>query len=165
MARPKGRSNEQVEARFNELEAFMRDGILDGRFVPGQRLVESDLMIELGASRWEVREVLHRIEIDGLIRIERNRGAMVRKISRKEVHDVLDILDNLSEFAIRRCIARVDRVATRKLIEQSLSASRQFRAETAGTRQAQDYLYENARFWQTLPGLPQLSISAVDILE
>lgn len=150
MARRKGRSNKQAEARLNELEAFMRDGVLDGRLVPGQRLVESDLMVELGASRWEVREVLRRIEVDGLIGIERNRGAMVRKISRKEVLDVLDILDTLSVFAIEQCIARMDRAATRKLIAQSLNASRQFRSESARRGQAQDYLYENARFWQTL---------------
>jgi len=84
------------------------------------------------------------------VRIERNRGASVRKITRKEVSDILDILDDLSIFAIRRAIARVRDPRIRKLIEQSRAASKRFRKDSAQHTQAQDYLYENARFWQSM---------------
>lgn len=150
MARAEGRSNKQIEAELREIEAFVRDGILEGRFAPGQRLVERDLMAESGGSRWAVREALRRIEVEGLVGIERNRGAFVCGISRKEVHDILDVLDNLSLFAIRLTVARMGRAAKRKLIRQSRTASRQFKALPRETLQAQDYLYENARFWQSI---------------
>ena len=68
----------KTEAELLEIEAFIREGILEGRFVPGQRLVEIDLMTELGATRSAVREALRRIAADGLVQIERNRGASVR---------------------------------------------------------------------------------------
>ena len=140
----------KTEAELLEIEAFIREGILEGRFVPGQRLVEIDLMNELGATRSAVREALRRISTDGLVRIERNRGASVRKISRKEVSDILDILDDLSIFAIRKAISRVREPRIRKLIEQSRAASRRFRKDALQHTQAQDYLYENARFWQSM---------------
>jgi DNA-binding GntR family transcriptional regulator len=97
-----------------------------------------------------VREALRRIATDGLVEIERNRGASVRKISRKEVSDILDILDDLSIFAIRKAILRVREPRIRKLIEQSRAASIRFRKDAAQHTQAQDYLYENARFWQSI---------------
>ena len=140
----------KTEAELLEIEAFIREGILEGRFVPGQRLVEIDLMTELGATRSAVREALRRIAADGLVQIERNRGASVRKISRKEVSDILDILDDLSIFAIRKAIVRVRAPRIRKLIEQSRAASRRFRKDALQHTQAQDYLYENARFWQSM---------------
>jgi len=133
-----------------EIEAFIREGILEARFVPGQRLVEIDLMNEFSVTRSAIREALRRVAADGLVRIERNRGASVRKITRKEVSDILDILDDLSIFAIRRAIARVRDPRIRKLIEQSRAASKRFRKDSAQHTQAQDYLYENARFWQSM---------------
>jgi DNA-binding GntR family transcriptional regulator len=140
----------KTEAELLEIEAFIREGILEARFVPGQRLVEIDLMNELGATRSAVREALRRIAADGLVQIERNRGASVRKISRKEVSDILDILDDLSVFAIRKAISRVREPRIRKLVEQSRAASRRFRKDALQHTQAQDYLYENARFWQSM---------------
>jgi len=107
-------------------------------------------MNELGATRSAVREALRRIASGGLVQIERNRGAAVRKISRKEVSDILDILDDLSIFAIRKAIGRVREPRIRKLIEQSRAASRRFRKDGPQHTQAQDYLYENARFWQSM---------------
>jgi len=148
MVRAKGRRKTAME--LLEIEAFIREGILEARFVPGQRLVEIDLMNEFSVTRSAIREALRRVAADGLVRIERNRGASVRKITRKEVSDILDILDDLSIFAIRRAIARVRDPRIRKLIEQSRAASKRFRKDSAQHTQAQDYLYENARFWQSM---------------
>jgi len=148
MVRVKGRRKTEME--LLEIEAFIREGILEARFVPGQRLVEIDLMNEFSVTRSAIREALRRVAADGLVRIERNRGASVRKITRKEVSDILDILDDLSIFAIRKAITRVRDPRIRKLIEQSRAASKRFRKDSAQHTQAQDYLYENARFWQSM---------------
>src|SRR5262245_17777124 len=144
------KARRKTETELLEIEAFIREGILEGRFVPGQRLVEIDLMTELGVTRSAIREALRRVASDGLVRIERNRGASVRKISRKEVSDILDILDDLSIFVMRKAIARAREPHIRKLIEQSRAASKRFRKDAAQHAQAQDYLYENARFWQSM---------------
>jgi DNA-binding GntR family transcriptional regulator len=64
---------------------WVRDRIRRGRMVPGQRLIEADLIRETGASRSRVREALQRLETEGLVAIEEFRGASVRRFSRDEL--------------------------------------------------------------------------------
>ncbi|MEY3660241.1 MAG: GntR family transcriptional regulator [Pseudohongiellaceae bacterium] len=66
----------------------LRERIRLGRLVPGQRLVEADLVRDTGASRGKVREALRRLESEGLVTIEEFRGASVRKLSMDEVHQI-----------------------------------------------------------------------------
>ena len=47
----------------------LRDGIFQGQYAPGQRLVEADLTRELGISRGPLREALHRLAADKLLEI------------------------------------------------------------------------------------------------
>lgn len=71
-----------------EVIELLRDKIRVGRLVPGQRLVEADLVKETGASRGKVREALKRLESEGLVSIEEFRGASVRQLNMEEVHQI-----------------------------------------------------------------------------
>ncbi len=71
-----------------ELVELLREKIRVGRLVPGQRLVEADIMRDTGASRGKVREALQRLETEGLVSIEEFRGASVRQLSMDEVHQI-----------------------------------------------------------------------------
>ncbi len=55
------------------------------RLVPGQRLVEVEIIRQTGASRSKVREAFQRLEAEGLVEIEEFRGASVRTASLDEV--------------------------------------------------------------------------------
>jgi DNA-binding GntR family transcriptional regulator len=66
----------------------LREKIRIGRLVPGQRLVEADIVLETGASRSKVREALQRLETEGLVSIEEFRGATVRQLSMDEVRQI-----------------------------------------------------------------------------
>jgi len=66
----------------------VRDRIRLGRLVPGQRLVEADIVRETGASRSKVREALRRLESEGLVAIEEFRGASVKRLGRDEVRQI-----------------------------------------------------------------------------
>ena len=66
-------------------------GIRAGRYVPGQRLVEPDMIREFGVSRGSVREALRCLEADGLVQIELYRGASIRRMSRKEFIEITQI--------------------------------------------------------------------------
>jgi DNA-binding GntR family transcriptional regulator len=66
----------------------IRERIRRGRFVPGQRLVEADIMRELGATRTRVREALQRLSTEGLVTIEEFRGASVKHFTRDEVRQI-----------------------------------------------------------------------------
>ncbi len=67
---------------------WIRDRIRRGRLVPGQRLVEADIMRELSASRSRVREALQRLSTEGLVTIEEFRGASVKQFSRDEIRQI-----------------------------------------------------------------------------
>jgi DNA-binding GntR family transcriptional regulator len=67
---------------------WIRERIRRGRFVPGQRLVEADIIRELGTSRSRVREALQRLSTEGLVTIEEFRGASVKTFNRDEVRQI-----------------------------------------------------------------------------
>ncbi|MEV4421320.1 GntR family transcriptional regulator, partial [Patulibacter sp. NPDC049589] len=59
----------------------LRTAILSGEYMPGERLVEAQLIERFGASRFNIRLALQDLAGEGLVEIQRNRGAHVRKIS------------------------------------------------------------------------------------
>ncbi len=68
----------------------LREGIVNGRLQPNQRLVEVDLTESFGASRSSVRTALVRLAHDGLVVHERNRGARVRMVDVGEAVEILE---------------------------------------------------------------------------
>lgn len=79
----------------------LRDGVRTGRYVPGQRLVEADLTAELKLSRGPIREALKLLAAEGIIELHRHRGAYLRQLTRREVHDILSIQESLTGLAAR----------------------------------------------------------------
>lgn len=136
-----------------ELEAAirqMRSDIQKGRLVPGQRLVETDMMKHLGVSRGHVREVFKRLRAEGFIEIERNRGASVRKISRQEVAAAMEVLEAVTLLVVRRVASQGVDPAVSSSLNASLAAARRFRRESSRIPRVHDYMDENARFWGSL---------------
>jgi DNA-binding GntR family transcriptional regulator len=63
---------------------------MQGRFAPGQRLPEADLVSMYDASRGAVRTALAQLENEGIVERERNRGARVRPISLQEAVEITE---------------------------------------------------------------------------
>ncbi len=72
---------------------FITEGILEGRIVPGQRLIENDLTRPLGFSRGPVREAFRRLDAQGVLSKALNRGAYVRILTRQEAMDLLQAVE------------------------------------------------------------------------
>lgn len=137
----------------SEAIGIIRDGIHSGRFVPGQRLIEADLMKEFGVSRSRIREAFRRLEADRLIDIQKNRGASVRRISRKEVTDTLEVLRATALLIAEKVADRAGSPEVREAIKRSLGVARRFRRQLTEVDQARQYMNENARFWDVLIAL------------
>jgi DNA-binding GntR family transcriptional regulator len=69
----------------------VRGWILDGQFQPGQRLLEEELAQRVGVSRTSLRDSLRRLEADGLVRTETNRGTFVLQLQTGEVDEVFQL--------------------------------------------------------------------------
>lgn len=144
------RRRNQNNGNTKPIDALIRQGIRSGRFVAGQRLVEIDLINQFGATQRQVRDALRRLEAEGIVAIEKNRGATVRKISRKEVECILDVLDSLSLLAVRKATEKIEEPSVRKQIKSSLTAAKKFRKLASTEKQIQKYLDENVRFWDSI---------------
>ena len=94
----------------------LRAAIVEGRYPPGARLVEQRLAEDLAVSRTPVREAVRRLESEGLVVVERNRGARVRPLTEADVADLYEARACLEAYAAELAAARADegdRVAIR----------------------------------------------------
>ena len=77
------------------------DGLLnDGRLVPGQRLIESDLCEQLGLGRVPVREALRILAGDGVIELVPGKGARVRRMGPAQIVEMLKVIVGLLFVAL-----------------------------------------------------------------
>ena len=134
------------------VEQLKRD-ILQGRFVPGQRLVEVDIMSHLDITRGRVRDVFKRLHSEGIVKIDRNRGASVRKVSREEVFDIFEVLEEISLLIIRKIGSQAEEPEMQKRLRASLNAARKFHDRSLTIIKVLEYMDENARFWGDLADL------------
>jgi DNA-binding GntR family transcriptional regulator len=84
----------------------LRKAIVTGSLQPNERLVEADLTERLGVGRAAVRTTLARLEQEGLVIRERNRGARVRLIDEDEAVEILEARAVLEALAARGAARR-----------------------------------------------------------
>lgn len=69
----------------------IREAVFNGEFVPGQRLIEADLCAEFHATRSAVRMALQELASEGLVEVQRHRGARVRQVSLAEAIEITEV--------------------------------------------------------------------------
>lgn len=84
----------------------IRSAIIEGRYRPGQRIIEQRIGEEHDLSRTPVREALRILEAEGLVISERNRGAIVRPVSAKDIGDLYELRSRLESLAAERAAER-----------------------------------------------------------
>jgi len=81
--------------------------ILEGELQPGERLVETRIARELGVSQSPVREAIRDLVAVGFLEIEPYRGAKIRRFTREEFLDDMEIRGELEAIAARRAASRI----------------------------------------------------------
>jgi DNA-binding GntR family transcriptional regulator len=79
----------------------LREAILRGDLVPGERLMELQLASKLGVSRTPIREAIRMLEQEGLAITIPRKGAIVAGMTEKEMEDVLEIREALEELSVQ----------------------------------------------------------------
>jgi DNA-binding GntR family transcriptional regulator len=85
----------------------LRDEIVANTRLPNERLVETDLTERFATNRNVVRSVLDRLEADGLIVREPNRGARVRVITAAEACEIFEIRAAVEVIVARRAAENI----------------------------------------------------------
>jgi DNA-binding GntR family transcriptional regulator len=84
------------------------EGILDGTYPPGSRIVETRVARELGTSQAPVREALRDLEALGVVEISPFRGARVRRPSLDELLEAYVVRAELEALAARLAMPGLD---------------------------------------------------------
>jgi DNA-binding GntR family transcriptional regulator len=102
----------------------LRDAIAAHRFLPGERLMETELATEMGISRTPVREAMRRLEVDGYVVITPRKGSYVAGISMKDIADVFEIRTVLETLAAQKAAVRATDEDIRELKRTAEDMSR-----------------------------------------
>jgi len=95
----------------------IREDILIGKYVSGEKIVEAKLAEEFGVSRTPVREALKQLELDGLVDNIPNRGVLVKGISKQDIDDIFTIRIAIEGIAVKWAIERMEESDLEKMKE------------------------------------------------
>jgi len=91
----------------DQVKDRLLQAILDGRYPPGARIVETRVARELGTSQAPVREALRDLEAIGVVEKTAFRGARVRRPSADELLEAFAIRAELESLGARLAIPRL----------------------------------------------------------
>ena len=84
-----------------DLVERIRDMIIEGKLLPGSRINEGLLGGKLGVSRTPLREAIKFVASEGLIELVPGRGAVIRRLTPRDVREMLVFLSVLEAGAGR----------------------------------------------------------------
>lgn len=85
---------------------LLRNDIVEQRLRPGHRLIERELIEQIGVSRTTIREVLRQLGAEGLVTTIPQKGAIVAALTPEEAQDLYEVRAALEALAARRFAQR-----------------------------------------------------------
>jgi DNA-binding GntR family transcriptional regulator len=155
-------------ALANAVVERLRQTILEGHVAPGEPLREEHLAAALDVSRGPVREALLQLEREGLVIRRPHRGAVVARLSRRDLEEVFSLRLALERLAFQWAARRATEGVVALMEEAVRIQARQLPGNVSRQSAAQldlefhDLVYEAARherlhrFWSNLR--PQVHI-------
>lgn len=122
---PTGESADRV-TRSTAIAEELQRKILLGEIPVGTWLRHEALAAEFGTSRTPIREALHVLNAQGIVKIVRNRGAVVNGHSARDIRDLGDVRAELEGFAAYLAAERIDD----RQLSRLNSVWEEFRVET-----------------------------------
>ncbi|MBT4908540.1 MAG: GntR family transcriptional regulator [Microbacteriaceae bacterium] len=139
----------------------LREAILRGEYLPGDRIIQEDLSARYGGSRIPVREALRQLESDGLVRLVANTGAWVASLTMAECSEVYQTRERLEPLLLRfsaehlttETLATLDRLAHQMEdapgVEEFLELDRRFHFATYDSSHTHTLGPLVTRLWNT----------------
>jgi DNA-binding GntR family transcriptional regulator len=121
----KNNKSQFPSSRAVDVQRTVAQWIFQGELTAGQKLTEQEVAERLGVSRGPVREAFRALADVGLLQIEQNRGAFVRKIDFDEAVEIHDIYSALEELAARTATRRLSgtQIGELKSMVESMDAA------------------------------------------
>ncbi|TWT27470.1 GntR family transcriptional regulator [Planomicrobium sp. CPCC 101110] len=143
----KFRLTEQDRATLQfKVTTKLRELILKGEFKMGERLMQEEWAHKLGVSRMPLREALRQLEVEGLVRIEPRRGAVVTPVSADDIEEIYQLRALLEGEAVMKSLPFLDE----EDIEELESIYEKMIGLKADESDLEQYMNLNARFHQII---------------
>jgi DNA-binding GntR family transcriptional regulator len=140
----------------------IREMIVSGELLPGQKIHQVDVARLLGVSRSPLREALRTLEGEGLVKYETNRGYVVSRLNMDELAEILQLrsvieaeliahigaADEDSLAKLRAHLAEIEAAIDAHDFDALTSAVRQFRVVIYKLSNLPIFLGELERLWQ-----------------
>lgn len=110
----------------------LREAIVTQQLKPGQRLVERELIEQIGVSRPTIREALRQLAAEGLVASIPNKGTVVASLSTQGARELYEIRAVLESMAVRQFHEHAtaeERVALREAFEELAQQAPEARPE------------------------------------
>ena len=88
----------------NTIYIDLKNKIIRGDYQPSFALTETELANTYGVCRNTIKKSLMMLEADGLVTLERNKGAKIKAYSIDEVLEFLEVREELESFIIRNAV-------------------------------------------------------------
>lgn len=121
---------------------MLRNLILSGAVQSGVALRQDELAKHLGVSRTPLREALHRLTAEGLIRLDHHKGAMVATPSISELREIYELQELLECQAAKEAVVRRN--------ERNIAQLRVRIKELSKAKGSLDWIKYNLAFHATL---------------
>jgi len=119
----------------------LRQAIVERQLVPGQRLIERELVELTGVSRTSIREALRELAAEGLVTAIPNKGTVVARVSAEEARQLYQVRSALEGLA-GRLFAQNATQAQRNALVKALQRIERLAAKGAPLINAKDSFYE-----------------------
>ncbi len=144
--KPSAKPFASMASASDRIVADVVRGLYDGRYAPGQRLVEPDMMQRYEVGRSTVREAIKRLSAIGVAAAHQFRGAQIRQLSRKEARDILLIVELMVGLAARLAAANIQKPGHRRQFNESYRQLLTF----ANERESYEMIRARDRFYRTM---------------
>ncbi|MTE18725.1 FCD domain-containing protein [Streptomyces sp. TRM43335] len=122
-----------VHSLREQIREHIVEGIVQGRWKPGERIVERRIAVELEVSQTPVREALRELEALRLIESAPNKGVRVRNLTAADLEEIYPVRAGLEQMAAELAADRLARDASALVEHVALL----YEADRAGDGEAQ----------------------------
>ncbi len=96
-----------VHSLREQIREHIVEGIVSGRWKPGERIVERRIAVELEVSQTPVREALRELETLRLIESAPNKGVRVRNLTASDLDEIYPVRAGLEQIAAELAAPRL----------------------------------------------------------
>jgi DNA-binding GntR family transcriptional regulator len=144
-----------VKRGLNDPTSRIREAIVTRRFLPNERLIEEDLVRLFDANRSAIRLAIARLEQEGLLVREANRGARVRLLSSAEAIEITEARAVLESLIARHAAIKITPPQVARLKAKLVQLRKLMNA-----RDLVPYASENMEFHRMIIQIADHSIAA-----